>query len=94
MNSVISDVALRLLNLLRSKQDTAILGEQVKRELIYRVLQAGGGDFIQNLSAIMSRSGVIYAICEIIQRDYYRNLTVQELAKQAGMSVSLFHQAF
>lgn len=26
MNSVISDVALRLLNLLRSKQDTAILG--------------------------------------------------------------------
>lgn len=41
MNSVISDVALRLLNLLRSKQDTAILGEQVKRELIYRVLQAG-----------------------------------------------------
>ncbi|OIG82384.1 AraC family transcriptional regulator [Acinetobacter baumannii] len=94
MNSVISDVALRLLNLLRSKQDTAILGEQVKRELIYRVLQAGGGDFIQNLSAIMSRSGVIYTICEIIQRDYYRNLTVQELAKQAGMSVSLFHQAF
>lgn len=90
MNSVISDVALRLLNLLRSKQDTAILGEQVKRELIYRVLQAGGSDFIQNLSAIMSRSGVIYTICEIIQRDYYRNLTVQELAKQAGMSVSLF----
>ncbi|WP_155516107.1 AraC family transcriptional regulator, partial [Acinetobacter pittii] len=53
-----------------------------------------GSDFIQNLSAIMSRSGVIYTICEIIQRDYYRNLTVQELAKQAGMSVSLFHQAF
>ena len=76
MNSVISDVALRLLNLLRSKQDTAILGELVKRELIYRVLQAGGSDFIQNLSAIMSRSGVIYTICEIIQRDYYRNLTV------------------
>lgn len=67
MNSVISDVALRLLNLLRSKQDTAILGEQVKRELIYRVLQAGGSDFIKNLSAIMSRSGVIYTICEIIQ---------------------------
>ena len=62
----------------------------MKRELIYRVLQAGGSDFIQNLSAIMSRSGVIYTICEIIQRDYYRNLTVQELAKQAGMSVSLF----
>lgn len=94
MNSAISDVALRLLNLLRSKQDTAILGEQIKRELIYRVLQAGSRDLIENLSVMMSRNSVIYTICEIIQRDYYHTLTVQELAKQAGMSVSLFHQAF
>ncbi|MDS7932657.1 AraC family transcriptional regulator [Acinetobacter sp. V91_7] len=94
MNATISEVALRLLNLLRSKQDTFILGEQVKRELVYRVLQASGGEFIKNLSAMASRNGVIYTICEIIQRDYYRNLTVQELAKQAGMSISLFHQTF
>lgn len=94
MNATISEVALRLLNLLRSKQDTFILGEQVKRELFYRVLQASGGEFIKNLSAMASRNGVIYTICEIIQRDYYRNLTVQELAKQAGMSISLFHQTF
>lgn len=94
MNPTISEVALRLLNLLRSKQDTFILGEQVKRELVYRVLQASGGEFIKNLSAMASRNGVIYTICEIIQRDYYRNLTVQELAKQAGMSISLFHQTF
>lgn len=94
MNTTISEVALRLLNLLRSKQDTFILGEQVKRELVYRVLQASGGEFIKNLSAMASRNGVIYTICEIIQRDYYRNLTVQELAKQAGMSISLFHQTF
>lgn len=94
MNATISEVALRLLNLLRSKQDTFILGEQVKRELVYRVVQACGGEFIKNLSAMASRNGVIYTICEIIQRDYYRNLTVQELAKQAGMSISLFHQTF
>ncbi|MGN2485518.1 AraC family transcriptional regulator [Acinetobacter calcoaceticus] len=94
MNATISEVALRLLNLLRSKQDTFILGEQVKRELVYRVVQACGGEFIKNLSAMTSRNGVIYTICEIIQRDYYRNLTVQELAKQAGMSISLFHQTF
>ncbi|MFV5377236.1 AraC family transcriptional regulator [Acinetobacter calcoaceticus] len=94
MNPTISEVALRLLNLLRSKQDTFILGEQVKRELVYRVLQTSGGEFIKNLSAMASRNGVIYTICEIIQRDYYRNLTVQELAKQAGMSISLFHQTF
>ncbi|ENV96480.1 hypothetical protein F937_00186 [Acinetobacter calcoaceticus ANC 3680] len=94
MNPTISEVALRLLNLLRSKQDTFILGDQVKRELVYRVLQASEGEFIKNLSAMVSRNGVIYTICEIIQRDYYRNLTVQELAKQAGMSISLFHQTF
>ncbi|MGU3313006.1 AraC family transcriptional regulator [Acinetobacter sp. M5A5_2a] len=94
MNATISEVALRLLNLFRSKQDTFILGEQAKRELVYRVLQASGGEFIKNLSAMASRNGVIYTICEIIQRDYYRNLTVQELAKQAGMSISLFHQTF
>ena len=94
MNVTISEVALRLLNLLRSKQDTFILGEQVKRELVYRVVQASGGNLVESLSAIASRNGVIYTICEIIQRDYYHNLTVQELAKQAGMSISLFHQTF
>ncbi|WP_284091475.1 AraC family transcriptional regulator [Acinetobacter pittii] len=94
MNATISEVALRLLNLLRSKQDTFILGEQVKRELVYRVVQASGGNLVESLSAMVSRNGVIYTICEIIQRDYYRNLTVQELAKQAGMSISLFHQTF
>ncbi|MFX5009050.1 AraC family transcriptional regulator N-terminal domain-containing protein, partial [Acinetobacter baumannii] len=60
MSTVISEVALRLLNLLRSKQDTAILGEQIKRELIYRVLQAGSRDLIENLSAMISRNSVIY----------------------------------
>lgn len=52
MNATISEVALRLLNLLRSKQDTFILGEQVKRELVYRVVQACGGECIKNLSAM------------------------------------------
>lgn len=94
MNTIISEVALRLLNLLRSKQDTFILGEQVKRELVYRVVQASGSNLVESLSAMASRDGVIYTICEIIQRDYYHNLTVQELAKQAGMSISLFHQTF
>jgi len=94
INATISEVALRLLNLLRSKQDTFILGEQVKRELVYRVVQAAGGDLIESLSVMASRNGVIYTICEIIQRDYYHNLTVQDLAKQAGMSISLFHQTF
>ncbi|MBJ8438011.1 AraC family transcriptional regulator [Acinetobacter lactucae] len=94
MNTIISEVALRLLNLLRSKQDTFILGEQVKRELVYRVVQASGSNLVESLSAMTSRDGVIYTICEIIQRDYYHNLTVQELAKQAGMSISLFHQTF
>lgn len=94
MNTTISEVALRLLNLLRSKQDTFILGEQVKRELVYRVMQASGSNLVESLSAMASRDGVIYTICEIIQRDYYHNLTVQELAKQAGMSISLFHQTF
>lgn len=94
MNAAISEVALRLLNLLHSKQDTFILGEQVKRELVYRVVQASGGNLVESLSAMASRNGVIYTICEIIQRDYYHNLTVQELAKQAGMSISLFHQTF
>jgi hypothetical protein len=54
------------------------LGEQVKRELVYRVVQASGGNLVESLSAMASRNGVIYTICEIIQRDYYHNLTVQE----------------
>lgn len=90
----ISEVAIRLLNVLSSNEDTAILGNQIKRELIYRIMQSPGGELLKALVAWSGRFGSIYQACEQIQRHYSDNLNVKNLAKDAGMSVSAFHQAF
>ena len=94
LNPSIMDVAARLLALLPSKEDCLVLGSQLKRELVYRVLQSPGGELLAALVAWSGRFGAIYQACEHIQRHYSQPLTVGILASSAGMSQSAFFQAF
>lgn len=94
LNRTIADVVMRLLTLLPSQEDSLILGSQLKRELIYRVMQSPGGELLQALLAGSGKFGSIYQACEHIQRHYSQALNVHTLASAASMSVSAFHQAF
>ena len=94
LNQHIMDVAARLLALLSNKEDSLILGSQLKRELVYRVLQSPGGELLAALVAWSGRFGAIYKACEHIQRHYSQPLSVDILASSAGMSQSAFFQAF
>ncbi|MDR7015476.1 AraC family transcriptional regulator [Acinetobacter sp. 3657] len=89
----ISSVLFRLLNTLTSEQDILILGDQIKRELLYRVIQHSGADALKGLVA-QGNLRPIYKICEYIQHHFTDKLTVEMLAEQANMSTSAFHKAF
>ena len=70
-----------------------ILGEQIKRELLYRVIQHSGADALTGL-VVQGNLRQIYKICEYIQHHFTEKLTVEMLAEQANMSISAFHKAF
>lgn len=92
-DQTISNVLIRLLKTLSSEQDSLILGEQIKRELLYRVIQHSGADALKGL-VVQGNLRPIYKICEYIQHHFTEKLTVEMLAEQANMSISAFHKAF
>lgn len=92
-DETISNVLIRLLKTLSSEQDCLILGEQIKRELLYRVIQHSGADALTGL-VVQGNLRQIYKICEYIQHHFTEKITVEMLAEQANMSISAFHKAF
>ncbi|ENW05041.1 AraC family transcriptional regulator [Acinetobacter beijerinckii] len=92
-DQTISNVLIRLLKTLGSEQDSLVLGEQIKRELLYRVIQHSGADTLKGLVA-QGNLRPIYKICEYIQHHFTEKITVEMLAEQANMSTSAFYKAF
>lgn len=90
----LSEATVRLLECLSNSDETRILGPQVVREIIYRVLCGEQGGALRAAAALHSRFGQINRTVQRIHAEYSRDLTVEELAETAGMSPSTFHQSF
>lgn len=90
----IRGTAIRLLECLGSPMDSRILGGQIVREIVYRVLCGEQG---AALRALARKQGSFSQIARALRRmhtEYDRTLDVGTLAKEANMSVSVFHQHF
>lgn len=85
---------LRLLECLQSPDDSRILGRQIVREIVYRVLQDEPGGALRALATRNDQFMRITRVVQHIHAEYARPLSVEELAKRAGMSVSTFHHNF
>jgi AraC-like DNA-binding protein len=90
----IGDAVIRLLECLQSPLDSRMLGRQIVREIVYRVLceeQDGA------LRAFAHRNGNFLPIARVLQEvhaDSAKEFTVESMAKRAGMSVAAFHHNF
>jgi AraC-like DNA-binding protein len=94
LDADMSDAVLRLLRSMRTPDDARILGPQLVREIVYRVLTGPQG---KALSAVVGFDSHFSQICRAlhqIHRDYEKSLNIGQLAKVAGMSPSVFHQHF
>ena len=84
----------RLLACILSPRDAAVLGRQIIREIVYRVLCGPQG---HNLRALAHRDDSFSRIARVlkyIHQEYATEITVDQLARKASMSGSLFHQNF
>lgn len=88
------DATARLLKSLCSPLDSEILGPALVKEIIYRAFLGKHGPTLHALTRNDAHYARIARTLARIRQDYANNLTVLELADEAGMSTSAFHRAF
>lgn len=94
LDTALADAAVRLLECLRSDGDAKILGPLIVREITYRVLLGELGHNLHALAAPHTHFGQISRVLNRIHADYARAHDIPELAREAGMSLSTFHEHF
>jgi AraC-like DNA-binding protein len=84
----------RLLECLKTPLDSRILGPQIVREIIYRVLYGEQGGALRALAVRHSRFSQIARVLRRIHTEYDKELDIEFLAGEANMSISTFHHNF
>jgi AraC-like DNA-binding protein len=94
LDAPLSNAVLRLLEALASRSDAQILGPSIVREICYRVLTGVQGDAIRAALTHQHHFGRIAKALRRIHSDYHGDLDVDTLAREAGMSLAVFHAHF
>ncbi|WP_312981642.1 AraC family transcriptional regulator [Atlantibacter sp.] len=97
-SAVLSDEILcaieRLIDVLDKPLDARILGKSIIREILYHVLMGPRGGALLALVSRQTHFSLISRVLKRIENQYTENLTVDQLALDANMSVSAFHHNF
>lgn len=88
------DAWLRLLRLLDTPRDIAVLGPLIEREIIYRLLNGPRGGMLRQIANGDSRLARVRRAIGWLRDNLAEPIQVEELASRAGMSVSAFHRHF
>jgi AraC-like DNA-binding protein len=88
------DAVVRLVRLLDAPREARFLAPLVTREIIYRLLLGEQGDRLRQIAVV---GGYAHRIAEAIERirsAFDQPLRIEEIAREAGMSLSSFHHHF
>jgi len=84
----------RLLDVMEHPLRAKVLGPQIIREILFRVLISDNGGALQALVNRHTHFGQIAKALRRIESQYADNLSVEVLASEVNMSVSAFHHNF
>lgn len=90
----IRDLAARLVDLLDEPQDIPVLAPLYLEELLYQVLKGPRGGFLRAVAMGRGQQRAIAEVLATIHADCTQAFSVAELASVAGMSESVFYEAF
>jgi AraC-like DNA-binding protein len=94
MTEELGGAVIRLLECLKRPLDSRVLGRQIVREIVYRVLQGEQGGALRALASRDDHFARIARALKHVHAEYARPLGVEELARKAGMSIAAFHHYF
>jgi len=94
MSDELSGAVIRLLECLKCPLDSRMLGRQMVREIVYRVLRGEQGGSLLALASRDEHFTRIARVLKHIHTECAKPFTVESMAKRAGMSVAAFHHNF
>ncbi|MBT64973.1 MAG: AraC family transcriptional regulator [Puniceicoccaceae bacterium] len=94
MTEPLVDAVLRMVQLLEKEEDIPVMAPIIQKEIIYRLLVSDQGMRLRQIASSGSQSNQISKAISWLKDNYSRQLKVEDLAQQAGMSTSTFHHHF
>jgi AraC-like DNA-binding protein len=95
LDASLLDAVVRLVGLLDAPAEEArFLRPLVTREIVFRLLTGEQGGRLRHVAALGGHAHRIASALERLRRDFDRPLRVEDVAREAGMSVSGFHHHF
>ncbi len=94
MDDNLASAVVRLLQAMDNPLDAEVLGPAVLREIYFRVLAEEQGGTLRAALAAQGRFGQIGRAIRRIHQDHASPLTVEMLAREAGLGPAAFHNHF
>jgi AraC-like DNA-binding protein len=94
MDDALSKTVLRLLEAMSTSVESILLGPAIIREIYFRVLSGEQGASLRAALAGQGQFGKISKAVRRIHAGFREPLTVEQLAREAAMSVPTFHAHF
>src|SRR6266568_5649937 len=88
------DAMVRVARLLDAPDEARVLLPLLTREMIYRLLRGEQGTQLRHLAILGGYSPSIARAIERLRQDFDQPLRIESLAREVGMSVSVFHHHF
>ena len=88
------DAMVRVARLLDAPDEAPVLMPLLMREIIYRLLRGEQGARLRHLAVLGGYSPSIARAIERLRHDFDQPLRIESLARELGMSVSVFHHHF
>ncbi|OIQ52282.1 Exoenzyme S synthesis regulatory protein ExsA [Pseudodesulfovibrio hydrargyri] len=84
----------RLIDLLDTPEDIPILSPLILKEILYRLLMGELGPRLRQIATAESHGQQVARAVDWLKENYAKQLKVEGLARETGMSVSTFHHHF
>jgi AraC-like DNA-binding protein len=88
------EAMVRVIRLLDAPADAPVLLPLITREIIYRLLRGEQGARLRHLAVLGGYTPDIARAIERLRQDFDQPLRIEQLARELGMSVSVFHHHF
>ncbi|HSC84127.1 MAG TPA: AraC family transcriptional regulator [Pseudomonas sp.] len=94
LDAPLLDAVLRLVKLLDSPRDIAMLAPLIQREIFYRVLHSPQGQLLRDIATDDSQAHRVNRAIEWLNQNFDAPLRIDDLARVANLSSSTLHHRF
>ncbi|MEG7358971.1 AraC family transcriptional regulator [Pseudomonas citronellolis] len=94
LDTSVLDALLRLMRLLDSPRDIAMLAPLYIREILYRLLRGPQGHLLHDLAMTDSQTHRVTRAIEWLNRNFDKALRIDDLAREVNLSPSTLHHRF